>query len=213
MTATSYPTQQLLDTPVVERLRARAFNRSVAQLAYEDAVENHHLVRAELIDDAVEGLGGLSQADLLSELRQHGLLWSVIAEAVGVSDTAVRKWRRGQSIEPVHHRRLRRFVALGQLYREYALPVRQTDFAEWVDTRIVASFSATPLHVIKMTRDGDTGNLQPLLDWMLQQPGGQSSEELLDRYLSTAWRQEAQEEQRFRIVTNAAGERVLLIDG
>lgn len=213
MTATSPLTEQLLETPVEQRLREQSFNRSVSHLNHQDAVANHQLVRTERIDEVAQELASSSQQELLSELRDQGLLWSVVAEVVGVSDTAVRKWRKGQAIELVHRQRLRRLVAVARLHAEFVLPNQTTGFAEWLGTRIVPGFSATPVHLLALIRDSDTAGLQPLLDWMLQQPDAQRAGELLDRYLGAAWREEAREEQRFRIVTNSGGERVLLIDG
>ncbi len=213
MTATSPLSQQILETDIVSRLREHSFNRSASHTAHNDAVASHHVVRAEFVDVLGDELSTSSQQELLNELREQGLLWSVVAEAIGVTDTAVRKWRKGQAIDVIHRRRLSRLVALSRLYADYALPTHQTAFAEWLDTRVVPGFSATPLALLKLNRDSQATSLQPLLDWMLQQPDGDRAESLLDRYLGPAWRQEAQDEQRFRIVTNAAGERILLIDG
>jgi hypothetical protein len=209
---TSAPCRQLEETPVVQRLREQSFNRAIAYSDHRDAVSDHHVVRGELLDDIERVLIEEPTPDLLSELRGFGLLWSVVAQAIGVSDAAIRKWRRGQSIEHAHRRRLARLVALGRLHRTYAMPTTSTSFAEWMDTRVVRGFSATPLDLLALNRQRDSGALQPLLDWMLEHPDGDHGEALLDRYLGHAWREEAQEEQRFRIVRSARGDRVLVID-
>ncbi len=211
--ATSPPAKQLRDTPVVERLREQSFNRVGAYLAHQDAVADHHGVRAEYIDELVDQLAETPVAEILAHLRLYGLLWSKVAEIVGVTETAVRKWRKGATIDSTHRRRLCRLAALGQIHEEYAMPGSSTAFGEWLDSNIVPRFSATPMQLLALNRESDVAVLQPLLDWMLDQPDAAHAEHLLDQYLGTQWRDDAQEEQRFRIVTNSAGERILLVGG
>src|SRR5262249_10043468 len=151
-------------------------------------------------------------ADLLDELREQGLLWSAVAQVVGVTDTAVRKWRKGQPIDAQHLQRLARLVSLARLYAGYAEPGTSTAFAEWLAMPISPPFSPTPLDILPLAPDDQAHELQSLLDWMLDQPDSDHAEALLDRYLGATWREAAQEERRFRIVTNAVGERTLVID-
>jgi non-ribosomal peptide synthetase component F len=179
-----------------------------------DAVASHHVVRSEVLDAYVTEAKEASPSELLRELRDAGLLWSVVAEMVGVTDAAVRKWRRGESIDAVHRERLARTAALARLYTAYSMPSAEPSaFAEWLDTRIVPNFSATPLQLLLLNRDADSRELQPLFDWAFDHTDLARGEGVLDHYLSDAWRNEALAEQRFRIVTNSAGERELLIDG
>jgi hypothetical protein len=211
--ATSSPVEQLHETPVVERLRENSFNRAGAYLAHQDAVAGHHSVRAEYIDELVNQLAATPAAEILADLRQHGVLWSKVADIVGVTETAVRKWRKGATIDSTHRHRLSRLAALGRTHHEYVMPGSPTAFGEWLDSSIVPRFSCTPLQLLALNRDSDVAVLQPLLDWMLDQPDAARAEQLLDQYLGKQWRDDAQEEQRFRIVTNGAGERILLVDG
>jgi hypothetical protein len=211
--ATSPPVKQLQETPVVMRLREYSFNRSDAHLVHQDAVADHHSVRAEYIDDLVDQLTATPVAEILAELRQRGLLWSKAAEIVGVTETAVRKWRRGAPIDSKHRRSLSRLAALGQIYDQYNMLAGPTAFGEWLDSNIVPRFSATPTQLLALNREREVAVLQPLLDWMLNLSDAAHAEHLLDQYLGEQWRNDAKEEQRFRIVTNAAGERVLLVDG
>lgn len=210
MTATSSLFDQIVESAVARTLNDRSFNRDVAHDEHRGAIAQHHVARAEVLDEILEQLVEATAAELLGELREHGLLWSVVAEIVGVTDAAVRKWRRGEAIDTAHRRRLARLVALERLYDGYGDPAAR--FAEWLDTSVVGNFSATPLQLLALQRDIDSSALQPLLDWMLGHPDGDAGELILDRYLGSSWRDEARAEQRFRIVTNAAGERVLVID-
>jgi hypothetical protein len=212
MSATTSLPQQLHETPVVERLREHSFNRELARLDHQDSVAAHHVVRAEFLDELAEELTGRPIADLLAELRMHGLLWSSVAEVVGVTDAAIRKWRRGEPIDPRHRIRLARLVALCRLFATYATTESPTAFAEWLSKPVIRQFSASPLQLLALNRDVDSSQLQPLLDWMLGHDDAERAQELLDRYLGDAWRTEAEAERRFRIVTNSAGERILLVD-
>lgn len=209
---TSTPSRQLEQTPVVQRLQETSFNRASAYVDHRDARSEHHVVRAEMLERAERELLDEATTDLLSELRGFGLLWSAAAQVVGVSDAAVRKWRKGGAIDEAHKRRLARLVALGRLHRSYAMPTTSTGFAEWLDTRIVPWFSATPLDLLSLNRQRDSAALQPLLDWMLEHADREHGEALLNRYLGDVWRDQAHEEQRFRIVRSAEGDRVLIVD-
>jgi len=212
MSATSSAPQQLYETPVVERLREHSFNRELARLDHEDSVAAHHVVRAELLDELTQELAVDPVLDLLTELRERGLLWSTVAEIVGVTDAAIRKWRRGEPIDNRHRIRVSRLVALGRLYTNYAPEESPTGFAEWLARPVVRQFTAAPFQLLALNRDVESSELQPLLDWMLAHRDGERAEDLLDRYLSKTWRAEARAEQHFRIVTNAAGDRILLVD-
>lgn len=214
MTATEtvpYTDQLLAPTELQERLRQQSFNRADAEIKHGNAINNHHDARVALLEEYRHELVAQSSPPaLLDELRAGGFLWSDVAKVVGVSDTAVRKWRAGGSIEEQHLRRLALLVALSRLY---AGQVPHGTFAERMQSRLVESFSATPLQILTLGRDEPVGHLQPLLDWMLDYDDGEAAEKVLDRYLGRDWRQTAQAEQRFRIVTNADGERILVIDG
>jgi hypothetical protein len=212
MSATSSLPEQLLEAPVARRLHAEAFNRERAHLEYQETVQAHHVVRTEVLEELAASLRDEQTPSLLGELRTHGLLWSSVAQIVGVSDAAIRKWRRGEAIESSHRTRLCRLLALSRLYDRYAAPTAASAFGEWLATPIVPRFSATPLQILALNRDVDAHDLQPLLDWMLSYQDGARAEDLLDRYLGEGWRDEARDEQRFRIITTAAGDRLLVVD-
>lgn len=202
--------EQLVETPVVARLREHSFNRAAAYDNHQASVTDHHAARAQVLEREIDQLRDMSAADLLRELRGQGLLWSMVASVVGVSDAAIRKWRRGESIEAAHWRRLVLLTALSHIYAAYAAPL--LPFSAWLDSEIVPRFSATPLQLIALSRDSDTVSLQPLLDLMLGLEDGEQPDAILDRYLGSTWRDEAVAEQRFRIVTTASGDRLLVVD-
>lgn len=209
MMSTSSMSEQITEVPVVN-LRDQAVNRATAYEHHQTSVTDHHAVRADLLRREVAALEDTPAAELLQELRGQGLLWSMVALVVGVSDSAIRKWRRGEPIEPTHHRRLTLLTALAHIYATYADPTVR--FSAWLDSEVVPRFSATPLQLIALSRDADATVFQPLLDLMLGLEDGEQPEAILDRYLGSGWRDEAISEQRFKIVTTAAGDRLLVID-
>ncbi len=207
---TSSTSEQIVETPVVARLREQSFNRAEAYDNHQSSVTDHHAARAVVLQREMIQLRAVSATELLRDLRSQGLLWSMVASVVGVSDAAIRKWRRGESIEAVHHQRLVLLTALSHIYTAYADP--SLPFFSWLDGEVVPRFSATPLQLIALNRDSDVALLQPLLDLMLGLDDGEQPDAILDRYLGPGWRAEAVAEQRFRIVTTASGDRLLVID-
>ncbi len=202
--------QQLNSPEIVERLREDGANRFQSHDAYQTSVSKHHGTRADLLKSEMDSLRSTPVPELLNELRESGLLWSMIAAVVGVSDAAIRKWRRGEAIEDHNRRRLTLLKALQNVYAITGSPT--IPFSDWIDTRIVPTFSATPLQLLTLHRDSDATYLQPLMDFMVEQQDGESPEVLLDRYVGPSWRAEHVAEQRFKIVTIASGERYLEIE-
>ena len=153
MSATSSLLDQLYEAPVVQRLREQSFNRAIAHIDHQTSVSDHHVVREQLVNELIEELHRVPAPDLLVELRGLGLLWSVIAQIVGVTDAAIRKWRKGDSIDSTHYSRLARLVALARLYGTYTVPESPTAFGEWLDRRVVPRFSASPSQLLALSRD------------------------------------------------------------
>lgn len=75
--------------------------------------------------------GKKSVATLLEELAtQRGMSWSGIAEAVGVSVSAIRKWRKGGDASPASRSSLAQIAALLDLLEDKA-PIE--DPAQWME--------------------------------------------------------------------------------
>lgn len=72
---------------------------------------------------------------------QLGVGQLVVARALGVTPTAVRKWRRGEPARPEHRDRLAQLAALFQLLSEVGVH----DPAGWFDIAISAESTLTPL--------------------------------------------------------------------
>ena len=132
---------------------------------------------------------------LLQELStDRGLGWSEIARLCGVSVSAVRKWRAGESISPEHRWSLARLASFLDLLQEVG-PVDEP--AGWLNMRLSdqTTVTAADLYI--------AGHPQDLLE---HAQGLLEVEQLLDR-CAPDWRTASRSE--WKIVELPDGERVL----
>jgi hypothetical protein len=87
--------------------------------------------------DLLEGLGST-----------WGLSWSSTGKLVGVSGTAIRKWRRGEKISPENRLQLARLYAFLEMLSEYPIG----DPTSWMEVRISVDATVTPLDLYKADR-------------------------------------------------------------
>lgn len=113
--------------------------------------------------------------DVVRRLTDLGVSQLVIARALGVTPTAVRKWRRGETAKADHRSRLARFAATYSLLAETGVH----DPAGWLDIPISSESSLTPLDLFV----GGRADLSVLLGSRLMEP-----QEALDAY-DPGWRQ------------------------
>jgi transcriptional regulator with XRE-family HTH domain len=113
--------------------------------------------------------------DVIRQLTDLGVNQLVIARALGVTPTAVRKWKRGETAKSDHRGRLARLAATHALLTETGLH----DPAGWLDIPISSESTLTPLDLFI----GGRADLSVLLAARLMEP-----HEVLDAY-APAWRQ------------------------
>lgn len=117
--------------------------RSVLDEATKAQPEALSEIRRDL-DTARSALSRRSPADLVTELTEdRGLGQLVVSKALGVSPTAVRKWRRGESASPEHRQVLARLAALCVTLDELDLH----DPSGWLEMAISDDSELTPLDV------------------------------------------------------------------
>lgn len=107
--------------------------------------EFHGEVREQEMADRTREKAAKSVAELLEELAaDRGMGWSDIAELVGVSVSAVRKWRKGGVAGPANRLSLARIAALLDMLEEKA-PI--ADPAGWMemDLPLAAGYYIRPL--------------------------------------------------------------------
>ena len=118
--------------------------RAIRQSAQESRDDALSRLRARL-DTVGADYARSSPKDVIVYLTDTlGIGQLVTARALGVTPTAVRKWRRGETATPEHRDRLARFAALCQLLTEVGLH----DPAGWLDMPISSASIATPLDLL-----------------------------------------------------------------
>jgi transcriptional regulator with XRE-family HTH domain len=107
-----------------------------------DAQEVHRNELVQVLDSRAAELAQQGSSSLLEQVNvTWGLSWSAVARMIGVSDTAVRKWRRGETVSPENLRQLARSVAFLGLVKEQGWI---SDVAAWLEMRIAEASTLTP---------------------------------------------------------------------
>lgn len=137
-------------TPTGASLGYLAWERDTNRVRYEDAQAQHQDGQEQDLRrrTAVKARAGITA--LLTELaEQRGLAWSTIATVVGVSVSALRKWRRGGAASPDNRRGLAQLAALLDLIEEYQID----DPASWLEMplELPAGYRVRP---VDLYRDG-----------------------------------------------------------
>lgn len=138
----SLPERDRTATPQIRddvlELRAQSAEaRDHAASLVSRAEDLHDRVQAFDLDDRAGALAQNEPADLLNVLGdERGMPWSLVAQLVGVSPTAVRKWRRGGALTPDRRSRLARLVAFCQVVSE--MDPRIDDVALWLQSPVIS---------------------------------------------------------------------------
>jgi hypothetical protein len=170
-------TPQIVDRDLFELRAQTAEIRDEAARLHERAGQLHTSVQAADLDRRAAALAQNNPADLLETLGEDlGMPWSLVAELIGVSPTAIRKWRKGGALTPDSRIRLARLVAFCQVIAE--LEPRITDPALWLQTQLAAATSLTAKDLYA------AGHADQLLDLAAQRA---SRTEVLDAF-SANWR-------------------------
>jgi hypothetical protein len=175
----------------VFKLRARTAEvRSHAASLANRADDLHDRVQEFDLDDRAAALAQNDPSVLLSLLGDElGMPWSLVAELVGVSPAAVRKWRRGGSLTPESRARLGRLVAFCQILPE--VEPRIADVALWLQTPVISG-STTITPVDFFARGSDVALLNRAAKRV-------TSEQLLDAEIPN-WRATTRPDSRHRVV-------------
>lgn len=107
-----------------------ALERDLRRFLYQDAVASHQHgleedLRRRTVTKARADVPGL----LVELAEQRGLAWATIASVVGVSVSALRKWRHGGKATADNRRALAQLAALLDLMDEYQV----NDPASWLE--------------------------------------------------------------------------------
>jgi len=164
--------------------------RSAAQDARKGAVED---IRRRL-DVAMASHAQLPPHRIVEYLADDiGMGQLITARAIGVSPTAVRKWRRGDATKAEHRGRLAKFAALASLLTELG----PFDPAGWLDVPISIESTLTPVDLFVAGRAD-----------LVVLHGAQhaSPQETLDSF-DAQWREKYPSDPDYEVVTLKDGER------
>lgn len=125
--------------------------------------------------------------------RTHGVSQLVIAQALGVSPTAVRKWRRGEPATPSHRGRLARLAALVELLHDLEVH----DPAGWLCIPVSDRSTLRPLDIFVANRP----ELVLLLASRIDQPRA-----VLDLF-DPEWAEKFGIDEEYEIIEHADGSR------
>lgn len=158
------------------------------------ATRLHHSAEELHLAEATRQLEAAPAVDLLDAFADELLFpWSLLARVIGVSPTAVRKWRRGETVTAGHHQRLAEFLAFCRTLQHRDPRIDQVP--RWFEMPVDARSDVTRLDLfLAGTRTG-------LLDLAGARRTG---EDLLDEN-AEGWRERAATTRRFGVLVHEDG--------
>lgn len=191
----SLPPRDQTATPQIRddvfELRARSAEvRDQATTLVSEAEVLHDRVQEFDLDDRASALVQNDPTVLLAALGdERGMPWSLVAKLVGVSPTAVRKWRRGGALTPESRSRVAKLVAFCQVLGEVDPLI--DDVALWLQSPVISgSTTITPADLF--ARGSEVALLNRATKRM-------TPEQLLDTEVP-GWRATSRPDDRHRVV-------------
>lgn len=127
-----------------------------------------------------------------------GLSWHTIATMLGVTPTAIRKWRRGGSITAENREQVGALAAFFDHLDELDI----ADLGSWIEMRVREDMTLTPADIY---RSGPNGRWL-LLEWARRRIDATT---LLDRF-DSGWRDTYERDPSFQVVQGPDGERAIV---
>lgn len=189
---------------IIERgpLLARAAElRDHYQQGANEAKELHEDVELLELEELVRSLEHESTVENLDALRDDGFSWSAIARILGVTPTAVRKWRRGDGVTADNHQRLAELLGFARFLHH--LQPRITVAAAWLEAPAHPETTVTRLDLYR------AGARSALLGVATERLG---PVDVLDEFLP-GWRRDHPRDDRFRLVWQEDGAPSILMQG
>jgi transcriptional regulator with XRE-family HTH domain len=158
------PVRETGDTRLVNEVGALRDDATFLKYTVERL---HDDVRARALDDRTSAAALRDPRDLLRELsREHGLSWATIARLANVTPTAVRKWRRGETIGSSSRRSLARATTFLRMLDEHSSPI--IEVGTWLEMPLSdqSTLTAIDLYV--------GGRVELLLDYVARSLSAQT---------------------------------------
>lgn len=159
--------------------------------------ELHHETVLRTLDERAAVLGMQDPGEILETLgTEYGLSWSTVARMIGVTPTAIRKWRRGEPITPQNRQRLSLLLAFLEMLKS---PFPVADPGSWLDMPLSSEATLTPADLYAANRH------DLLVDFASRRQGAHA---VLDAY-DPKWRSRYAVDDRFELVRVPDGELLL----
>jgi hypothetical protein len=172
--------------------------RDRASDLHAEVADGHQAARQGELNQRTLAVALRDPHDLVSELGDRGLSWAMIARLTGVSSTAVRKWRRGETITGDNRRNLASVVAFVDLIKAALSPLE--DACSWLEMPLVDRATVTAADIYA------AGGASTLLDWA---SGRVTAEEMLDAF-DGDWRANYATDERFEIAVADDGKPMIV---
>lgn len=159
-----------------------------------EAMQLHRNVERLHLGQMTRELEAVPPTALLDALADEFLFpWSLLARIVDVSPTAVRKWRRGETVTPTFHHRLAEFLGFCRTLQQR--DPRITNLPHWLEMPLDARVDITRVDLFLQ------GVRTELLDMAA---GRRTGENLLDETVS-GWRKRADRSEQFQVLMDDDG--------
>ena len=201
LAAPSFGEQILTARATADSLRVIAQLRQLLAQAVSRYEHLDHTARLERLRETAAVLGKREPLDLLTSLAdERGLSWHTISIMLGVSSSAVRKWRRGANVAPENREQIAALVAFFEQVDEIQEPI--ADVGSWMEMRVRED--------TMLTRPSSTppgpGTVGCCFEWMR---GYVDATAMLDRFYDS-WRERYARDTNFHAVETEAGERAIV---
>lgn len=125
--------------------------RDQVRVTHEDVDDLHGELQGKVLDGRTAAVAQGEPVELLGSLSTDwGLSWTLAAKLLGVSQTSIRKWRRGEPLTPENRRAVARLVAFLEMLRTDYPAI--CDQASWLEMRISEESTLTPADLYAMGR-------------------------------------------------------------
>lgn len=158
------------------------------------ATDLHGDVQKMSLDGRTRSLETVNTVELLEFLAgEQGFSWATMARCLGLTATAIRKWRRGEPPSPQNHQRLARLAAFAEIIHE--LQPRIDDVPFWLEGPVNDATSLSRLDLYRLNAHSE------LLDLATERD---KPHRVLDRVVPE-WRQDHRRDDRFKVVWHEDG--------
>jgi len=174
--------------------------RDEVRIVGEDAEGLHGTLQSRALDTRTAELAQRQPPSLLADLSTDwGLSWRLIGKLLGVSQTSVRKWRRGATVSPENWREIAKLLAFLETLQTSCPAI--CDQASWLEMRISDESTLTPADLYAMRR------CQLLLDLA----GLRYAPHEVLAAVDPAWRTKYGEDEHYQVIAGPDGEPSIVV--